>query len=176
MSSEHPPAGVAVDPVWHLEPALEGDLAAIMEIERSEFGSDAWSDSAMAADLASEHTRYLVAVSSQSPERLIWGYAGMLAPSGGSDGDIQTIAVSPDARRQGIGRGLMLGVHSIAGELGVREIFLEVREDNPHARALYESLDYEEIGVRPGYYQPDNVDAIVMRVSLAPQNPKGIGR
>ena len=42
-------------------------------------------------------------------------------------------------------------------------VFLEVRADNPHAIALYASLGFEEIAVRPGYYQPEGVDAVIMK-------------
>jgi ribosomal protein S18 acetylase RimI-like enzyme len=50
-----------------------------------------------------------------------------------------------------------------AATRGASEIFLEVRADNPGAQALYCSFGFEEIAVRPRYYQPDDVDAIVMR-------------
>jgi N6-L-threonylcarbamoyladenine synthase/ribosomal-protein-alanine N-acetyltransferase len=50
-------------------------------------------------------------------------------------------------------------------------VFLEVRADNPGARALYESLGFAEIAVRPDYYQPDGVDAVIMR--LADPEPDG---
>jgi [ribosomal protein S18]-alanine N-acetyltransferase len=46
-----------------------------------------------------------------------------------------------------------------------------VRADNPGARALYESLGFAEIAVRPNYYQPDGVDAVIMR--LAVPDPEG---
>jgi len=48
----------------------------------------------------------------------------------------------------------------------VAEVFLEVRADNPIARTLYRSLGFVEIGVRRGYYQPDGVDAISMRLEV----------
>ncbi len=41
-----------------------------------------------------------------------------------------------------------------------------MRKDNPRARGLYRRRGFEEIGVRRGYYQPANVDAIVMRKDL----------
>ena len=50
------------------------------------------------------------------------------------------------------------------------EMFLEVRADNTGALALYESEGFEPLDRRVGYYQPDNVDAIVMRARVdAPQ-------
>jgi len=45
-------------------------------------------------------------------------------------------------------------------------VFLEVRADNPSAEGLYLSEGFEEIGRRPRYYQPDDVDAIVMRLDV----------
>ncbi|RLP77253.1 ribosomal-protein-alanine N-acetyltransferase [Mycetocola tolaasinivorans] len=153
--------------------ATADDLDAIMAIETAEFVSDAWSSSAMAADIASPHTRYLVAYFTGDPTTIV-GYGGIFAPAGSGDADIQTIAVSSDARRQGIGRGLMNALIENARALRVREIFLEVREDKSAPRALYRDLGFEEIAERPGYYQPDNVTAVVMRLTL-PHTPAGIG-
>ena len=53
-----------------------------------------------------------------------------------------------------------------ADRRGVTQVFLEVRADNPPARGLYASLGFEEIAVRPHYYQPDDVDAVVMRLRM----------
>ena len=64
----------------------------------------------------------------------------------------------------------MLALIAETRRRGARELFLEVRADNPGAQTLYRELGFEEIGVRPRYYQPDGVDAIVMR--LAVQNPE----
>jgi ribosomal protein S18 acetylase RimI-like enzyme len=53
------------------------------------------------------------------------------------------------------------------------EVFLEVRADNPGAQNLYTSLGFAEIAVRPAYYQPDGVDAVIMRLELT--DPAGSG-
>lgn len=135
-----------------------------MELESSTFGSDAWSTELMRAELANPHARYLVAHPLESEE--IVGYAGLLAPRRSEQADIQTIAVSPAARRGGLGRALMNALIVEAKGRGAREVFLEVRDDNPGARSLYDDLGFEELGVRKGYYQPDNVDAIVMRLTV----------
>ena len=55
-----------------------------------------------------------------------------------------------------------------ARDRGATELFLEVRADNPNAQALYESLGFEQLAIRPNYYQPDGVDAIVMRHTIQP--------
>lgn len=150
---------------WQLRRATERDLDAIMELERSTFVTDAWSADTMRSELAGPHGYYLVAVPVDGEER-IDGYAGLLAPRGGGEGDIQTIAVAPRARRHGLGRALMLALIGEARHRGATEVFLEVRADNPAAQTLYRTLGFEEIGVRPRYYQPDGVDAIVMRLTV----------
>ncbi|MFF1572780.1 ribosomal protein S18-alanine N-acetyltransferase [Leifsonia sp. NPDC058292] len=157
--------GTVSGAAWQLRRATIDDVEPIMELERSTFVSDAWSEESMRAEIAGEHGYYLVAFEPEQPER-IDAYAGLLAPRGAIEGDIQTIAVAPRARRNGLGRALMLALVGEARKRGAREVFLEVRADNPSAQTLYRGLGFEEIGVRPRYYQPDGVDAIVMRLTI----------
>jgi ribosomal-protein-alanine acetyltransferase len=155
---------------WLLRRASEDDLEALMELERSTFETDAWSERSMRSEITGQHGYYLVAVDPDAPARdqgrRIHGYGGLLAPRGSQDADIQTIAVAPGARRHGLGRALMNALVSEARRRGARQVFLEVRADNPGAQSLYRSLGFEEIGVRPRYYQPDGVDALVMRLTV----------
>ncbi|MCU1551181.1 MAG: N(6)-L-threonylcarbamoyladenine synthase TsaD [Glaciihabitans sp.] len=151
---------------FELRNATPADVDAIMQLESSTFGTDAWSPAVMAADVASTNTYYLVAADSADPGRVV-GYAGLLAPRGGMDADIQTIAVAPVTRRRGLGRMLMVALIAEARSRGARFVFLEVRADNPGARELYDSLGFEQIAVRPKYYQPDGVDAHIMKLAVA---------
>jgi len=167
------------------------DLDAIMDLETSTFASDAWTRGTMRAELASPHGYYLVADAPaaeragagqpaagetaagapgerQHPHAAIDGYAGLLAPADSGQADIQTIAVSPDARGHGLGRALMVALLDEARRRGALDVFLEVRADNPNAQALYASLGFEQIAVRPHYYQPDGVDAYIMRWEVRP--------
>ena len=146
---------------WALRPATIADLEAIMALERETFPTDAWSAGTMSRELDDPHGHYLVAVSAGDR---IDGYAGLLCPSGAEDADIQTVAVSAPARRQGLGRALVTALLAEAARRGARRVFLEVRADNPPAQELYRSLGFAEVGVRRGYYQPDGVDALVMRL------------
>ncbi len=150
---------------WQLRRATEDDVAAIMALENATFVTDAWSERMMRSEIAGEHSYYLVAFEPERPEA-VDGYAGLLAPRGSGEADVQTIAVAPHARRRGLGRTLMLALIGEARNRGAREVFLEVRADNPGAQALYRELGFEELGVRPRYYQPDGVDAIVMRLTV----------
>ena len=150
---------------WQLRHATPADVDAIMALETSTFENDAWSPEMMARDVADPNFYYLVAFPPDEPGR-IEAYAGLLAPRGAPEGDIQTIAVAPVARGRGLGRTLMQALIGEARKRGAREVFLEVRADNPSAQRLYERLGFAEVGVRRGYYQPDNVDAIVMRLVI----------
>ena len=152
------------------------DLEAIMHLERETFTDDAWPEDAMRREIESPHGYYLVAVdepitasdaATDAPGPALLGYAGLLAPSGSEHGDIQTIAVAPESRGLGLGRGLMHALITAARRRHVAELFLEVRADNPIARSLYDSLGFEQIGVRPRYYR-DGVDAILMRLIVKP--------
>ena len=149
-----------------LRAATSDDLDAIMAIEHRSFPTDAWSSEAMALELASVHGRYLV----DEHEGSIIGYGGVRALQGSKDADIQTIAFDAEHRGMGRGRALLRALLDAAAERGAREVFLEVRADNPGAEGLYRSEGFEEIARRPRYYQPDDVDAIVMRLAL--QHPR----
>lgn len=139
------------------------DLAAIMALEHASFPTDAWSENTMAEELASPHTQYVLLVDEDDTAQ---GYAGLRALSGSTDADVQTIAVAAAARGQGFGRVLLEELLRRAIGAGAREVFLDVRDDNEPARTLYASEGFEEIGRRPRYYQPDDVDAVVMRLAL----------
>ena len=143
--------------------ATEGDLNAIMALEKLSFGNDSWSKATMRQELISPHTFYLVA---HVADELI-GYAGLSKVKSSQSADVQTIAVSQEHRQQGIGRELMQRLIEQASSLGATELLLEVRQDRPAPRALYESLGFEAIDRRENYYQPDGVAAIVMRLALS---------
>jgi ribosomal-protein-alanine acetyltransferase len=154
---------------FEIRRATSADLDAIMALENATFVDDAWSVESMSGELASEHTYYLVAFDPEHPDVLA-GYAGLLAPEGG-DGEIQTIAVAPAVRRHGLGRLLMERLIAEAEIRDASQVFLEVRADNPAARELYDSLGFEQLAVRKHYYQPGNVDAQVMRLTLEGLEP-----
>ena len=149
---------------WTLRQATASDLDAIDALEHVTFPSDAWSRELIAAELTGVHGHYLVAADETDA---VLGYAGLLAPRGSGQADVQTIAVASDARRQGIGAALLDALLAEAALRGAAEVFLEVRADNPGAEALYLSRGFARIAVRPAYYQPDGVDAVVMRAVLA---------
>lgn len=139
-----------------LRVATEDDLDAIMAIETATFPSDAWNRDTMRSELRSRVNRYIVI--EHQGEVIAYGGSRIV----GCDADVQTIAVAASHRGAGHGRAIMDRLIELARDEGALQMFLEVRADNPAAISLYESLDFEQIDLRPGYYKPEGVDAIVM--------------
>ena len=160
-----------------LRVAEPSDLDRIMAIENSVFGLDAWSAQLMEHELSDKNCHYVVAVVDVTPPdgiEVIVGYGGVLAPVGSGDADIQTIATVPTVRGRGVGRVMMRELLEAARQRRAQRVFLEVRADNPIAMGLYRSLGFREIGVREGYYQPDNVDAVIMRLDGSADGSWGV--
>jgi ribosomal-protein-alanine N-acetyltransferase len=143
----------------------------VLELEKDLFPEDAWSRGMFWSELAhargAEATRrYLVAEvdgeETESGVRLI-GYAGLATT--GDQADIQTIAVARDHWGTGLGSTLLTELLSAASEFECAEVMLECRVDNVRAQKLYERFGFAPIGFRRGYYQPGNVDALVMRLT-----------
>jgi ribosomal-protein-alanine N-acetyltransferase len=83
------------------------------------------------------------------------------------EGEIADLAVAPWARRRGVG-GLLLDLAAAdARDVGVRTLYLEVRESNAAAIALYESRGFGTIGRRRQYYRHPMEDALVLRRDLS---------
>ncbi|PZE87334.1 ribosomal-protein-alanine N-acetyltransferase [Curtobacterium sp. MCBD17_032] len=138
-----------------------------MWLEHASFPTDAWSASQMSGELHSPHGHYVVIeTTSEGTAPTVVGYAGLSSLPGNPVADVQTIAVAADQRGKGLGRVLFTELLDEARRRGVHEVFLEVRADNPVAQAMYSAFGFEQIAVRPRYYQPDGVDAWVMRAEL----------
>ncbi|MFE0249618.1 ribosomal protein S18-alanine N-acetyltransferase [Streptomyces sp. NPDC059010] len=140
------------------------DIDPVLELEKDLFPEDAWSRGMFWSELAHSRgpeatRRYLVA---EDGGRLV-GYAGLA--SAGDLADIQTIAVSRDHWGTGLGANLLTELLRAATDFECAEVMLECRVDNVRAQKLYERFGFEAIGFRRGYYQPGNVDALVMRLT-----------
>jgi ribosomal-protein-alanine N-acetyltransferase len=139
------------------------DLAPLAAIHASCF-PDAWDARALSELLAMPGT---FAVSSDD------GF--ILARAAAGEAEILTLAVSPAARRHGLGRALVSEAASHAQQLGATALFLEVAVSNIAARALYIGLGFAEAGRRKGYYARPGAapeDALILRSNL-PLSPLG---
>jgi ribosomal-protein-alanine N-acetyltransferase len=138
------------------------DLPAVHAMEVECFRHDPWTVEAFWSELAQVPDTRWYAVMCVGQE--IVGYAGVMVV--GADADVQTIAVAPKVQGQGLGAALLQALHDHARQRGASRIFLEVRDDNASALALYDTHGYERTGVRTNYYGP-GASAIVMMKSLA---------
>jgi ribosomal-protein-alanine N-acetyltransferase len=90
-------------------------------------------------------------------------------------GELANIAVAARYRGLRIGARLLDHALEIAAARGVASVYLEVRVSNAQARALYESRDFEQIGVRRNYYDRPREDACVLMTRVgadsAPSDP-----
>ena len=136
--------------------ASEKDLPVLASIERAIF-SDAWSDASLASHLSSPFSVSLLLSVDGLP---IASLTGSLLPP---EGEIYRVAVLPDYRRQGFGARLLSAFLSLADGRGAEELFMEVRESNSPAQALYASFGFTEYARRRGYYADPREDAILMK-------------
>jgi len=119
--------------------------------------------------IASNYWNYVL-VDSISPHALL-GHCVVMP--GFEEAHLLNITIHPDYRRLGIAKKAIQAIEQTCLERNFVRILLEVRESNLEAFSLYQSVGFEQIGVRKGYYQlpltdQQNVreDAIVMQKSL----------
>lgn len=139
----------------------EADLPQVMEIERASY-STPWPEASFRGLLRRSDAVLLVA--DVGPE--VAGYAACWEVL--DQGELGNIAVAPAWRGRGIGGRLIEAVFHCMRELGVREIFLEVRVSNTVAQNLYEKYGFVQVGWRRAYYTSPVEDALVMRKVLDP--------
>ena len=148
-----------------LRPARHADLDAVLSIEHASFG-DPWNRSAFVDLLDDPRVAFLIA----DAKGAVRGY--VVAWFVLDEGEIGNLAVSGDARRQGVGARLLDGAIAAVRTSDVDTLYLEVRDSNASARALYASRGFVEVGRRREYYRRPKEDALVLRLDLAPGAPE----
>lgn len=141
--------------------AVHRDLRAVASIERAVF-PDPWSHGMFVAHLRYGPPEMFLIAEDASGE--VVGYA--LVRTVVDEAELLNIAVSPSARRRGVGIRLLRAAMQICRERGAEWMLLEVRETNVAARTLYERHGFHPVGRRTGYYHSPREDAIVMRAPL----------
>lgn len=138
-----------------IESMTVDDISQVAEIERQIF-SIPWSEKAFRNSMESDNTIYIVAKENDN----VAGYAGMYLSF--EEGNITNVAVNPLSRRKGIGEKIVRDILNRAYEKGVRDVFLEVRETNNVAIALYEKIGFKEEGIRKNFYDKPRENALIM--------------
>ncbi len=138
------------------------DLDQILGIERASF-LHPWSREMFDEELDNRLCHIFVMREEAERDTRVLGYTCFWLFLG--EMHLLNIAVHPDARREGIGEGLLSHALQFASGRGAKVVFLEVRRSNEAARAMYARFGFRAMGVRPGYYE-DGEDAIVMMLEL----------
>ena len=156
-------------------PMEAGDLDAVLSIEQISHAHP-WTRGNFSDSLAAGHWAYCIRPDSVDAEpgsyldpQVLWAYC-VLYPAV-DELHLLNITVAPKLRRLGIAVRMMKAIEGIAASRKMPRIILEVRPSNIPAISLYQSLGYETIGVRKGYYPADEStgqreDAQVMAKSI----------
>jgi ribosomal-protein-alanine N-acetyltransferase len=138
--------------------AAAADLDAVVAIERVSFCDPPWSRAAFAWLLTAPHMRFIVACDPVSAAVVGYIVTSVVV----DEAEIANLAVAPDWRLRGVGARLVDDAVAHAAAAGVRVMYLEVRESNDAARALYRSRAFAPVGRRREYYRNPVEDAEVL--------------
>ena len=136
------------------------DLDALMQIETVNFPFP-WTAGNFKDSINSGYTCLVLEI-----DNALVGYAILMMVL--DEAHLLNISVSPSWKGKGWGRYLLNHMMQIGREKGGLNMFLEVRPSNVSAITLYESIGFNEMGVRPGYYPAHNgrENAVLMGVAL----------
>lgn len=149
---------------WQVRRGTRADLDAVLALERSVPEAPHWSRASYEATISEVGSRRLfVAVA----EDVLLGFSVVylgLPPE--MPAELESLAVTPAARRLGVGRALCRSTLDWVRSEGASTIALEVRSASAAPIRLYQSLGFESTGLRPLYYSNPSDDALLMELHL----------
>jgi len=145
------------------------DLDQVIEIDRLSF-SLPWPVSSFQYELTHDQTSrcWVAEYPAGNPAARLMGMAVVWFII--DEVHIATIAVLPEYRQMKIGQKLLAVILKDAVGSGAVHAFLEVRETNKAARAMYAKFGFKEVGVRPHYYSDTQEDAVLMNLEPIESN------
>lgn len=145
---------------FRIVPMAAAHLPAVVALEQICFPSDPWSESVYRAALDNPAVGILLA---RGEDGALLGYAVLSTVL--DEGNLDNIAVAPEARRNGIADALLSALTAFGREHLAR-LMLEVRASNAPAIALYEKHGFAAVGRRKHYYDAPREDAILMTLTF----------
>ena len=145
-----------------LQPMSTAHLDAVLAIEAAAYAFP-WNRGNFIDSLAAGHPAWLLTDGGDA----VLGY--FVAMFGVDELHLLNITVAPAAQRRGHARSLIDALVGLARARRARQLWLEVRETNRGARAMYGRLGFVQVGVRKGYYPAGfgrREDAIVMSLQI----------
>lgn len=144
-------------------PATPADVPMILQIERAAESAAHWSQTVYAGIFHSKAQGRTVLVA-EDANRHICGF--VVARTVVAECELENIVTATNSTRRGIGSALLSALIQHARAVGCARIFLEVRESNHAARALYEKFGFQCDGERVGYYSNPLERAILYSLTL----------
>ncbi|MFI5090807.1 MAG: ribosomal protein S18-alanine N-acetyltransferase [Terriglobales bacterium] len=141
--------------------ATPADIPALLALEGGAAAAAHWSE-AEYHRLFVEAARVVLVIEEDAVQGFIVGR------DLGPEWEIENLVVASSVQRRGLGTRLVQKLLDLARSRGAQAVFLEVRESNRAARALYSKSGFVETGRRRGYYKNPEEDALVCK-KLFPQ-------
>lgn len=145
-----------------LQPMQVGDVEAVLLIEQQAYEFP-WSRGNFIDSLAAGYAAQVL----RAEDGRLLGY--FLAMEGVGELHLLNITVAPEAQGQGHARRMLYALQVLARRLACEQIWLEVRQSNARARAIYLRYGFSEVGQRRAYYpaaQGQREDAVLMSLRL----------
>ena len=154
------PELLAAVPEILIRPMAESDVIDVVSTERASYQFP-WSEGIFRDCLRVGYICRVVIVDDN-----VIGYGVMSVGAG--EAHILNLCILEAYRCRGIGRRLLTYLVERGAAAGMGEAFLEVRPSNTAAIRLYQSLGFEQVGMRRGYYQAvgGREDAAVLKLPL----------
>jgi ribosomal-protein-alanine N-acetyltransferase len=149
-----------------IRPAKAEDLATIVAIERQVEQAAHWPEEKYREMFDGATTRRLILIIEE--RGAVQGF--VIGQVLDQECEIENLVVAADARRRGLGSKLLQSLIDAAHHEGVTACFLEVRETNLAARALYNRAGFVENGRRKQYYREPEEDGILLAFRLPSAN------
>jgi ribosomal-protein-alanine N-acetyltransferase len=140
--------------------ATAADVPRVAEIERLSFAADPWSAASFASLVGEPQVLFDVAELAGA----VAGYSVVWTAA--DEAELANVAVAPERRGCGLGGVLLDAAIGAARRRGAAVMYLEVRESNAAARALYASRGFGQVGRRRRYYRSPVEDALVLRAPI----------
>lgn len=140
-----------------IKPMQRDDVESVVALEAKAYGEHHWSKDSFYNELSNELAKYF-SVFNENNELIAYCGSWHIL----EEAHITNIAVSPEYRRMHIGEALLKTVIDECYKNMVKYITLEVRAGNTPAIGLYEKYGFKSLGLRKGYYQDNNEDALIM--------------
>lgn len=146
-----------------IELMREKYVEQVAAIEKEVF-SLPWSANSFIDAINNDNAAYLIA----REDDIILGYIGAWCVAG--EAEITNVCVAPKYRKQGVAKELLKSFIEMARKDNTDIFFLEVRESNAGAIALYEGFGFKNIGLRKNFYERPMENAIVMSLTFFDNN------